>query len=93
MNRIPQALFVGGRIAKRSIVTEHAGQRSGDPWVNHESLALMVHPADIPAYTEDARRRGVPVEFSKSGMPQFRSHSQQKRYCRAYEYANYGDYY
>lgn len=91
MNRIPQALLVGGRIARRDIRAEHVGQRSGNPWVEHTSLALSVHPLDVKKCRKDAHAKGLDVKIQDDGMVAFRSRNAQKKYCRAYGYVNYGD--
>lgn len=91
MSRIPPSLFVNGRLARRDIRAEHAGQRSGDPWVEHTSLALSVHPLDVRKYRKDAHDRGLTVKINDDGMVAFRSRSEQKKYCRAYGYVNFGD--
>lgn len=91
MSRIPQSLFVNGRIARRDIAAEHGGQRSGDPWVNHTSLALSVHPLDVKKYRADACARKLNVKIRDDGMVEFRSRSDQKRYCRAYGFVNFND--
>ena len=95
MNAIPSALLVNGQVAERDIVAEHGGQRSGNPWVKHSSLALSVHPLDVKKYRKDAHKRGVGknVTIRDDGMFEFRSHDDQKKYGRAYGYVNYGDYY
>lgn len=96
MNRIPQSLFVNGKIARRDIVAEHGGKRRvADPWVDHESLSLMVHPLDVPAYREDARKRGLKgVEIRDNGMFRFPGGMlAQRRYCAAYDYVNMQSYY
>jgi hypothetical protein len=92
MSRIPQSLFVNGRIATRDIPAEHSGQRSGDPWTNHESLALMVHPLDVRKYRADAHARRLNVNIRDDGMVEFRSRSAQRKYCRAYGFVNRDDY-
>ncbi len=93
MNCIPPALLVGGRLAQRDIRAEHVGQRSGDPWVEHASLALSVHPLDVPKYRKDAHAKGLAVKIRDDGLVSCPSHSALKRYCRAYNYVNFGDYY
>lgn len=95
MRAIPTSLLVNGQVAERDIAAEHNGQKSGDPWVKHTSLALMVHPADVDWYRKDARSKGVGrnVTIRNDGVFEFKSKKDQKKYCRAYGYANYGDYY
>lgn len=79
---------------QRDLVAEHSGQRSGDAWTNHESLALMAHPADIPAYVKDAKEKGLPVpDFNpQTGYLRFKSRSEQRRYLKAYGMVNMDDY-
>lgn len=91
MSCIPQALLVGGRIARRDIRAEHTSARSGNPWAMHSSLALSVHPADVKKYRKDAHEKGVNVTIRDDGMVEFRSRNDQKKYCRAYGYVNFGD--
>lgn len=59
------------------------------------SDALACHPDQVVEYMEDAKKRGVPTEFSADGRPIFESRLQQKNYLRAYGYINrdgsYGD--
>lgn len=93
MSQIPQALLVGGRLATRDLAAEHTTRRSADPWVNHSSLALSVHPADAKAFQKDADDRGLRVNFRADGLPEFRSHNEQRKYCRAYGFVNFSDYY
>jgi hypothetical protein len=89
MARIPKWIVVNGRRATRDLATEHSGVKSGDPWVDHASLALMVHPLDIKAYEKDAVERGVPTSFRDDGCPKFTSPSHQRRYCQEYGYVNH----
>lgn len=91
MGKAPQALLVGGRIAVRDIAAEHTTRRSADPWVNHSSLALSVHPLDVKKYRADASKRGLNVKIRDDGMVEFRSRSAQKKYCRAYGFVNFND--
>lgn len=92
MGRAPQALLVNGRIAERDIAAEHTGQRSGDPWVNHESLALSVHPLDVKKYRADAHKRKLNVTIRDDGIFHFDSFSDQRRYVDSYGFVNFGDY-
>jgi sugar/nucleoside kinase (ribokinase family) len=48
------------------------------------SEALAVHPEDVPAAIEDARKKGVPVDFDPEGRPVFTSSRQFREYARAY---------
>lgn len=93
MGRAPQALLINGQRAERSIRAEHGDQRSGDPWTNHESLALSVHPLDVPKYRRDAHKRGLNVTIRDDGIFHFDSHGDARKYNKAYGYVNYGDYY
>lgn len=46
------------------------------------SFSMGVHPDQIPAAMEKARRMGVPTEFSNSGEPILTSPTHQKRYAK-----------
>lgn len=91
MRAIPQALLVNGKIAPR--IVPPVGQSSCDPWTDHSSLALSVHPLDVRKYRKDAHEKGVGknVRIRDDGYMEFRSRDDQKKYCRAYGYVNYGD--
>jgi len=91
MGFAPQAVLCGGRLARRDFEAEHSGQRSGDPWVNHSSLALSVHPLDVKEYRSDAHEKRLNVKIRNDGMVEFRSRRDQKRYCRAYGFVNFDD--
>lgn len=60
------------------------------------STALEVHPAQIGQATEDARKNGVPTEFTKGGRPIFTGPAHRKAYMKLYGFhdrnAGYGDY-
>lgn len=93
MNAIPSALLVNGQVAERDIAAEHGGQRSGNPWAKHSSLALSVHPLDVKKYRKDAHDKGVgkKVRIRDDGYVEFKCRSDQRDYCRAYGYVNYDD--
>ena len=92
MGCAPKTVWCHGITFERDIRSEHFGQRSGDAWADHSSLALMVHPADVPKYLQDAREKGVTVEFDENGWAKFRSRSEWKRYCKAYGYHGLNEY-
>lgn len=54
------------------------------------SEALAVHPDQVPEAREDAKRRGVPVEFQPTGEPVFTSSRQFREYAKAYGYRHRG---
>jgi hypothetical protein len=60
-----------------------------------KSEALAVHPKQIGAAVEDARKKGVSVDFTKDGRVIFRDRNHRAEYLRAYGYfdrdAGYGD--
>lgn len=94
MDDIPELVERDGEVFARDIRAEHCGQKSGDPWTDHESLALMVHPADIKKNQKEALAKGCGViEFSKEGLPRFRSNSQRRKYLKAYGYVDRASYY
>jgi hypothetical protein len=72
--------------------------RAGDSFVAWKPLAsdaLAVHPNQVKQATEDAKKKGVAVEFMPDGRPVFTSREQRKRYCQMYGFfdkaAGYGD--
>jgi len=60
-----------------------------------KSDALAVHPRQVKEATEDAKKKGVPVDFMPDGRPVFTSRTQRKRYMLAYGFydkaGGYGD--
>lgn len=91
MGKAPQSLLVNGRIARRDKRAEMSSARSGDPWTEHESLALMVHPLDVKATRAEAHAKGLNVTVRDNGMVHFDNRSDQKKYCRAYGLVNHDD--
>jgi hypothetical protein len=91
MGEAPQWIVVNGQRAHRDLAAEHGCTKSGDPWVNHESLALMVHPLDVKKCRAEAHDQGLNVTVRDDGMEHFDSRIDQKKYCRAYGYTNYDD--
>jgi hypothetical protein len=59
------------------------------------SDAMAVHPHQVEEAREDAKRKGVPVDFLPDGRPVFTSRQQRRRYLRAYGFKDrnggYGD--
>jgi hypothetical protein len=58
-----------------------------ETWPLH-SEALGVNPNQIEKFTEDAKKKGVPVTFDTIGRPIFESRRQMKAYCKAYGFYN-----
>ena len=50
------------------------------------SVALSVHPDQIPEAVEHDRRLGVPTEYHKSGDPIFENKRHKDRYLKAHGY-------
>lgn len=65
--------------------------KSGDCWVDHKSLALMVNPDDVMKYRKEAHDKGLNVSIDKDGFVSCPSRSDHKKYCKAYGFVNYGD--
>ena len=85
MGKAPTALLVGGRIVPRSLRAEQRGKRSGDPWVNHRSLALMmVGKKEQLAHMKEAKSRGAEIRFDGEGYATFSSKSQRSQYFKAF---------
>lgn len=66
------------------------------PWSRPlKSVALAVLPSQVKEATEDARKRGVPTDFTKDGRPIFNDRDHRSRYMKEYGYfdkdAGYGD--
>lgn len=94
MGMAPQALFCNGRTYFRDLRAEHTSKSFGDPWVNHASLSMMVHPLDVKKYQQDAKNKGLGViDFDVNGMPHFTSDKHQKRYAEAYGFRQLNSYY
>lgn len=59
------------------------------------SEALGVHPTQVQEAMDDARKRGVPTDFTRDGRAVITSRAHQKALCRAYGFTNkdgcYGD--
>jgi hypothetical protein len=91
MGCAPQQVWCCGLTYRRDIAAEHADQISGDPWVNHSSLALSVHPADVMEHRREIAAKGLNAKVRDDGYFEFASRSDQKKYCRAYGYVNFGD--
>lgn len=66
--------------------TRKTGRAAGNrPWARPlASDALAVHPKQIKEAVEDARKKGVALDFDKHGRPLFRDRNHRKRYCKAY---------
>jgi len=47
------------------------------------SDAMGVHPNQIQGCVEDARKRGIEIEFAPDGRQVFRSRKARKEYCRS----------
>lgn len=60
-----------------------------------KSVALAVHPSQVQEAIDDARKKGVPTDFTPDGRPVFESRSHRKKYMTAYRFfdrdAGYGD--
>lgn len=56
------------------------------------SDALAVHPKQIKEFSEDAKRRGLSVEFLPDGRAKFKSNMEKRRYAKAYGFHNKDDY-
>lgn len=64
-------------------------------WNKLRSDALAVHPRQIKEAMDDAKKKGVPVDFLSDGRPEFTSREQRANYMRAYGFfdksGGYGD--
>jgi len=55
------------------------------------STSLGVHPDQIPEAMQDAKDKGVPVNFTPSGDVVFDSYQHRDKYAKAYGYVSRSD--
>jgi len=69
----------------RDLREEHAPREGKvDPWREHYSDALAVDPSKIKETIEDAKKRGVSIDFAPDGRAKFNSAAQKLAYMKAY---------
>lgn len=62
-----------------------------EAWVRPiKSDALAVHPKQVAEAREDAKRKGVPTEFTQDGRPLFTSSRHFREYARKYGFRHKG---
>lgn len=81
--------------AQRKLAAEERGKAADAPalvsWGRPvESDALAVHPSQVEEAREDARKKGVPVEFLPDGRPVFTSSRQFREYAKRYGFRHKG---
>lgn len=74
----------------------HVEVEGNRPWSKKiKSFAMKVHHTQVGEATEDARKKGVPTEFTSEGCPVFEDRDHRNRYMKAYGHfdrdAGYGD--
>lgn len=81
----PSQLFVAGQVLDRNFQAEHVIRRAADPWIEHESCALAVHPHDIKkAKAHYKKNHGIDVDFNeKTGWMKMRGSTHQRRILQA----------
>lgn len=91
MGKAPKALLACCVLFERDFraelpsVPKDPWKQCADAWVNHQSMALGVHPLDRKAWMDDAKARGVPTYFNEDGNPEFRRSGDKKKYRKAYK--------
>lgn len=77
-----------------SLADEKPTEAAGDSLVGWarpvESDALAVHPSQVEGAREDARQKGVSVEFLPDGRPVFTSSRQFREYAKRYGFRHRG---
>jgi len=88
----PKRIKVDGEFAERDLKYEmQGGPKSGDPWVYHESMGLMVHPVDVMKARKEAIEGGHDVTIREDGIVTCHSRNAHKKYCKSRGFVNYGD--
>ena len=69
---------------------------SAGAWPMQPSIALAIHPEQIPEFMEHDKKMGVPTDYDPaSGEPIFRDRGHRREYTKVYGYhdrnAGYGD--
>lgn len=72
------------RVAERDYVAEHGGYRHKPGNWPMASEAMAVHPDQISEAVEEARKIGVPTEFTREGSPVFTGPDHRRKYCEAH---------
>lgn len=81
MGEAPDTIRVKGREAVRNIIAEHTGfADTPDLWRDHTSVALGVMPEQVADAKAEAAKKGIKVEFDKSGNFKPRDKKNWKEY-------------
>jgi putative FmdB family regulatory protein len=71
------------KVGERNFIGEHHGTAHHAGNWPMKSEALGVHPDQIGEAVEQARKLGIPTEFTKDGRPILTSPGHRKRYAEA----------
>lgn len=93
MGQARKRVVEDGRVFRRDLRAEQCGHRSGDPWTDHESWAMGVHPLDREEAMRVAREGGVPTHYNEDGNPIITSASHQRKLMRLLGMHNKQSYY
>lgn len=74
----------------RKPVRRPRGMKRGYPI---KSVALGVHPDQVPSAREQAKAKGVPTDFTPGGRPILRDAGHRKRYLKAFGFHDRNSYY
>ena len=84
MGEAPKAIMDYGTKYERDIHAEHQRpQPVGDLWPLL-SDAAGIHPEQIPAMSAEARKRGVPTDYTADGQVIFRDPHHRRDYLKAF---------
>jgi hypothetical protein len=84
MGEAPKAIMVDDKKYERDIGAEHVKpQPVGDLWPLL-SDAAGVHPDQIPTMAAEARKRGVPTDYTPDGRVVFRDPHHRRDYLKAF---------
>lgn len=79
---------------QKAMLPQVGGGRPGDSlvaWSNPiYSDAAAVHPSQVNEAIEDAKKKGVPTDFTADGRPIFTSSRHFRKYCKAYGFVHKG---
>lgn len=82
MGQAPEQIRVGGRVAYRDFLAEHAKTRPAGNWPML-SDALGVNPDQISEAEAHSRSIGIPTHFTADGRAILESPGHRKRYAEA----------
>lgn len=83
MERFKRRPRIDGRAVERCLEIEHAGFAVTPSCWPMKSEAAGVHPTQVADAYEEAKRNGVPTDFTKDGRAIFRDRDHRRRYLKS----------